>query len=322
MRIIVYGAGAIGCTLGFYIMRQGIEVILIGRPKIVEMSRQSRLQIVTPSGTETLQLPIVEHPEDVNIRSGDIIFLCVKSQDTDKAVQDIFKISSELPIFCFQNGIRNEQIAGKYFKNVYGVMVLVAATNMNGKRVVIERDPPGWLIMGCYPYGTDEVVETVAEILRKASLSVMVTPDIMPYKWGKLMLNLSNVIDAITNTKDNEINSRIAEMARTEMKEILNTAGKHWISLEELKVTWPDIRIVPKARRKVDLPNSTWQSLVSRRDNIETDYINGEIVSVAKQLGLKAPINESLLNIARTMAKNGEIPGKYSPDELFQLINT
>ena len=319
MRVIIYGAGAIGGVVGGHLARVGHEVILVGRPGHVNAIQARGLRLVTPVGTHTLRLPAVAGPDQISFQPDDMVFLCMKSQNTDEALRDLRSVTEDIPIFCFQNGVRNEEIASKYFPRVYGVMVRIGAVYLTDGEVIARRDPPGWLIIGHYTTGTDDLVDFVAAVLRMAGFSVMTTPDIMPYKWGKLMGNLANAIGAITDARGDD-NARIARAAREEARLVLAQAGIRWVSDEQLAKEWPDIAVPPRRSLETEAQSSTWQSLARGRDTVETGFLNGEIVRVAETLGMRVPVNEALLRIPQEMAAKGERPGKYTPTELRQLI--
>ena len=198
-------------------------------------------------------------------------------------------------------------------------MVRVGGVYVTDGEVTARRDPPGWLIIGQYPEGKDDLSEEVAKRLRSAGFFVLVTPDVMSFKWGKLMLNLGNAIGAITNARGTDI-GRIYEAIHKEASQVLSSAGIRWISNEELAEIWPAITERPRSSLRTEAQSSTWQSLARRQGTVETDFLNGEIVRQAEQIGLKAPINEALLHITQDMAASGETPGKYSPAELCHLL--
>jgi len=319
MRAIIYGAGAIGGVVGGHLALAGTEVVLIGRPGHVNAINQHGLHFITPTGTHDLRIPAVTAPDEIEFTPDDVVILCVKGQNTDGALHDLHAVVADVPVFCFQNGVRNEEIATTYFPRVYGTMVRVGGVYINDGEVTARRDPPGWLIMGCYPTGTDNLVETVAEKLRTASFLVLVTPDVMPYKWGKLMGNLANAIVAITSTRDGDFD-RIFRATQQEAQELLARAGIRWVSNQQLAEEWPDSAIRPRSVLQVDAQSSTWQSLARRQGTVETDFLNGEIVRLAERLGTQAPINEALLHIMQEMAAKKELPGKYTPTELCRLV--
>ncbi|MFC1976883.1 ketopantoate reductase family protein [Chloroflexota bacterium] len=319
MRVIIYGTGAIGGVLGGHLARVGHDVILIGRPGHMNAVRQHGLRFITPDNTHLLRLPAVTGPDQVDFRPDDVVFLCVKGQNTEEALSDLRKVTEDVPVFCFQNGVRNEEITSRYFPNVYGVRVQIGAVFLTDGEVLVRRDPPGWLIMGRYPTGTDELVEAVGTNLRSAGFFVKVTPDVMPYKWGKLIRNLANPVGAITNERGDDIN-RITKATREEAREILTQAGIRWVLDEELVQELPENIRQPSNSIRTEAQSSTWQSLARRQGTVEIDFLNGEIVKRAKQLGIQAPINKKLSLICQEMAAKGESPGKYTPGELLRLL--
>lgn len=224
----------------------------------------------------------------------------------------------DIPIFCFQNGVRNEEIVSKYYPRVYGVSVEAGVGFTRDGEVISRGDPPGRLIVGRYPDGTDALVESVAAKLRNAGYEVVVTPEIMPYKWGKLIVNLINAVSAITNTAGDETN-RITRAAQREGSEILAQAGVHWIPMKE-PPRRPTSAAQPDKYPFGTSLGSTWQSLTRRQGTVETEFLNGEIVRIATKLGKRAPINETLLRVTEEMAANRELPGKYTPAELAKLL--
>ena len=320
MRAIIYGAGAIGGVVGGHLALTNTEVVLIGRQGHVNAINQHGLRFITPTGTHTLQLPAVTTTDRIEFKPDDVVLLCVKGQNTGEALRDLHTVVADIPIFCFQNGVRNEEIAVSYFPRVYGTMVRVGGVYTTDGEVTARRDPPGWLIMGCYPTGSDNLAETVAEKLRDAGFFVLVTPDVMPYKWGKLMGNLANSIVAITGTRDGDFD-RIFRATQQEAQELLARSGIRWVSNEQLAEEWPDSAVRPRSVLRVEAQSSTWQSLARRQGTVETDFLNGEIVRLAERLGTRAPINEALLRIMQEMATNHEPPGKYTPTELHHLIS-
>ncbi len=319
IRTIIYGAGAVGGVVGSHLALAGKEVILIGRPDHMNAIREHGLRFVTPTDTHTLRLPAVTEPGQIDFRPEDVVLLCVKSQNTDEALRDLHTAVGDIPIFCFQNGVRNEEIAIRHFPRVYGVAVSMGGVFVNNGEVITRVDPPGQFIMGVYPVGTDDLVSAVATNLRDAGFYVLVTSDVMPYKWGKLITNLSNAIGAITNMREGD-NNRILRAAQQEAREILSKAGIRWISAEELALQWPETTAQPRSRLDIEAQWSTWQSLARQQGTVETDFLNGEIVQLAERLGTQASINERLLRIVQQMATNRELPGKYTSAELCRLV--
>ena len=318
-RIVIYGAGAIGGVIGGHLAMAGSKVVLIGRPEHMNAVRENGLKLIKPDGAHILRVTAVTSPAEVGFKPDDVVLLTMKGQNTEAAMQDLRAVTKDIPVFCAQNGVRNEETTSAVFPRVYGVRVNIGAVYMNSGEVVCRRDPPGWLIMGVYPKGTDGLVEAVGSELRKAGFYVLVSPDVMPYKWGKLMSNLGNATGAITN--DNSRNSRsITEAAQNEAKQLLKEAGIRWLSEQQITAEWPDFGAKPRAALDTEEQSSTWQSLGRQQGSVETELLNGEIVRVARKLGKTAPINEGITRICTAMAANREKPGKYDSAQLRRML--
>lgn len=319
MRLIIYGAGGIGCVMGGHLALTGQDVVLIGRPGHVNAINRDGLKFITPSGIHMLPVPAVTGPEQIEFGPEDAVCLTMKGQNTEEAMKDLKAVVDDVPVFCFQNGVRNEETVSAYFPRVYGAMVRVGSVYLTDGEVIARRDPPGWFIIGRYPKGKDEIAETVAEQLRTARFFVRTSDDVMPYKWGKLMGNLGNAVGAITSARWRDV-GHIMRAAQKELTDLLTEANIHWISQEQVGKEWSEISEPLLGRVEHEAQSSTWQSLAREQGTVETDFMNGEVVRLAESLGKKAPVNEILLRIAKEMAANREHPGKYTAEELTSML--
>ena len=232
MKVIIYGAGAIGCVVGGLLALTSQEVVLIGRPGNMQAIREEGLQLITPAGKRNVRLPVVTSISRLSFESDDVVFLCVKGQNTEEALRELKKITSVAPIFCLQNGVRNEEIAAHYFSRVYGVVLRMAAVYVKNGEARVLMDPPGKLIIGCYPRGADTLIDIMAEKLRMAGFLAEATTDVMSHKWGKLIINLSNIVTAITDTTGSEIDF-ITSAAREELRMLLDEANIRYVLASE-----------------------------------------------------------------------------------------
>ena len=316
MRFIIYGAGGIGGVIGGHLARTGHDVVLIGRPGHVNAINKNGLRLVTPTGIYTLKIPAVTEPKQIKFTADDVVLLTMKGQNTEEALKELKKVTQAVPIFSFQNGVRNEEIAVKYFPKVYGAMVRVGAEYLTDGEVTARRDPPGWFVIGCYPKGTDKLAEAVAVELRAASFIVKTSEDVIPYKWGKLMGNLNNAIDAITGVGGREARE-LSQAAQKELSDALAKAGIRLVSQEQVGKEMPEVNAPLKGNLDTGGGSSTWQSLTREQGSVETEFLNGEVVRLAKKVGLKSPVNEMLLRISQEMAAKHQKPGAYTPAQLM-----
>src|SRR5471030_3110045 len=122
MRYIIYGAGAIGGPIGASLFEGGSDVVLIARGEHARAVAANGLRFGSPArGWRTLRIPIVEHPSDLTIGSGDVVILAMQSQGTASALEALSLVAStDVPIACAQNGVDNERAALRQFANVHG----------------------------------------------------------------------------------------------------------------------------------------------------------------------------------------------------------
>ena len=321
MRYIIYGAGGIGSTMGGHLLRTGHQSILIGRPGHVNAINRSGLTLNTPQGSYNLKIPAVTSPKQVEWSPDDVVVLCMKSQHTEEALRALTASGpdpSRIPVFCAQNSITNEPAAARYFDRVYAVLVVFTGIYLEDGTVYnpVEGNA-GYIEIGLYPSGIDELAKQVVSDLLSASFAVTENPTVMSAKGAKMIGNLGNALSAICDGKG-DIN-RYMERTREEARRCLNTAGIAFEGGSELSARSKAVRGVNRLPENVRNLGSSWQSLVRRQGSIETDFLNGEIVRLGKTLGIKTPFNRTLQILASEMARGREAPGKYTADEVYSI---
>ena len=112
----------------------------------------------------------------------------------------------------------------------------------------------------------------------------------------------------------------ITRAARQELQDLLTQVGIRWVLTDEVAHELPEIAMPLRGRLDTEAKSSTWQSLARRTGTVEVEFLNGEVVQLAKRLGRQAPINEQLMNICLEMSANRDVPGRYAPSQLRQLL--
>jgi len=324
MRFIVYGAGGIGSIIGGHLFRTGHDAVLVASAKHVDTIRESGLRLLTPDETHVLRIPAYKAAEELApFRDGDVVLLTAKSQHTATCLGQLKNAGAprSLPIFCAQNSITNEPAATRVFDNVYGVMLNMPAIFMTPGEVIHPiTGNGGFLEVGKYPSGADELTRKVASALQKAGFECRVNEHVMRVKAAKTLINLNNALEAITDAKgDAEAYNRAA---RVEAETVWRRAGIEWEDYAEYEKRSKAIRgtnKMPKRHENGVKRSSTWQSMVKATGNTETEAINGDIVKLGRTLGIPTPYNETLWRIAEDMAKKGEKPGRYTVEQLTEM---
>jgi 2-dehydropantoate 2-reductase len=313
MRFVVVGAGAIGGVVGGFLARSGADVAFVARGEHGRHIAAHGLEVRTPQGPFTVQAPCAVTPSALLMGDRDVVLLCVKGQDTQGAVDALVEAGAapHTPVACLQNGVANEALVALRFDHVYGVPVMSPATHLEVGVVEAKAGPvPAILDIGCYPSGTDDTAAAISAAFDAAGMVSEVRPDIMRWKWSKLLMNLGNAIEVICGPA-----ARISPLGKAvnqEGRAVVAAAGIDVASAEEDRERRGDIlQWTPSA----DSGGSTWQS-ATRGTPLETDLLTGEIVRLARKVGIDTPVNDLVLRLAHEQAERGGVGGR-DPDEVL-----
>jgi 2-dehydropantoate 2-reductase len=318
-RYVIYGAGAIGATIGARLHEAGFGVALVARGAHLDALRRDGLRFESPELRGVLRIPAAGSAGELAVEAHDVVILCMKGQDTEPAVEELFASAPrDVTVVCAQNGVENERIALRRFANVYGALVVVAAQHIDAGSVQAFFAPrAGVLDIGRVPEGEDERARAIAADLRAAGFDSRAVPDIMRWKRTKLLRNVRNAVEVIAG--DGEEADRLFARGVEEAEACLRAAGLAFASMEELSERFAPVATL----RPVDgrLPrSSSSQSLARGTGSIEADYLNGEIVLLGRLHGHPTPVNEALQRLALEMARRRLEPGSLGTDAVEDLI--
>src|SRR3954452_6694865 len=198
MRIVVYGVGAIGGAVAAALALSGQSVVGIARGTRLEAIQADGLLLRTPRMTERAKFPCVADPTQLELRPDDMILLTMKTQDTVAALERLRLAGLRTqPIFCVQNGVANERYALRRFPEVHGVTVMMPATyTVPGEVSVFSSPRLGIFDVGRIPSGSNQFDEELAGALERANVATFVMPDVTRSKYGKLLMNIGNILEA------------------------------------------------------------------------------------------------------------------------------
>ena len=332
MRFIIFGAGAVGSTVGAHFSKAGTDVLLIGDPPHIEKIQTNGLKMSGKYGEFVTSPPGCSSLDDWQFQPDDIVFLCVKTYDTPVVIDQLrSKVPPETPIFCLQNTMTNEELVAAHFTHVYG-----AALHL-GARFVFPGEVGhlggNSLVIGRHPGGIDETAEQVVAALQAANMGGALTDDILACKWAKFCINLMNAPAAILNMSGAEAfnNQETRFFFGDMLEEAQNVLAKAEIKLKTLPGDQPLPDMV-KALHQSDftpkqLPDrsthvfpSMWQDVFCRRGRTEARYLNGRVHDMGQQLGVATPLNALLTQVVDQMAERRELPGTYTLSDLRQML--
>lgn len=342
MRYIVQGAGAIGCLVGGLLADSGAEVVLIARPAQADAINQRGLTIhsVYHPTKHVANVKAVTSPHELTPQPGDVLLLAVKSSQTQPCIHELHEVfPQDTPLFCLQNGVRNETTAAERFLHVYGVMIAACVNYLEAGVVshTLKQD----LVLGNYPLGCDDVATKVAQDLSQAGFTAVLSAHVMAAKWGKLVLNLTNALLAATGHHLQlawclpEVSLLMAELQEeglrvVEASGIPLTEGNSPLDVyamtrrvREVGESAPHEEAIraaealPEAQRTYV---STWVDLHRQHGECEASYLNGEILLLGEKHNIPTPYNFALLDLVERMAAQHLPPGHYSIADVREMI--
>ncbi|HZQ26490.1 MAG TPA: 2-dehydropantoate 2-reductase, partial [Acidimicrobiales bacterium] len=309
------GAGAIGGVVGARLFQAGHDVVLIARGDHLDAIQSQGLRLETPDETLTVEVPAVGSAAQAGLRAGDVVLLAVKSQDTAAALATL---PIAVPVVCLQNGVENERVALRLFPDVYGCCVLCPASHLEPGSVVAYSSPvTGALDVGRYPGGVDETAVAVATAFRASTFESVARPDVMRWKYAKLLTNLGNAVEAVLGPDAR--GGAIAQRVREEGVACLRAAGVDFASEEEDAERRASVAIRPVAGQRRG-GGSSWQSLARGSGSIEADYLNGEIALLGRMHGVPTPVNATVQRLANRVAAERRPPGSITEAALLEAL--
>jgi len=333
-RYVVFGAGAIGSILGAALHRSGQDAVLVGRGPHVQAIRKDGLRLMSEGVLRHIKARAIESLGEIKPRQDDVLLLTVKSQDTEAAARQLIGIyPPRTSIVSLQNAVRNEEILGTQFQQVYGGLVEFSGNYLSPG--FVEHTRNNLVAIGRYPEGVGPVSERITADLTVAGFRVECHPQVMDLKWWKLLLNVNNALLALLGCwlqkahSDPSIYSLMADVM-DESLGVLENANIHPRAPQGLPPIETTIERLRRggfvcdyelASERRTYP-STWQDLRLQRPATEVDFLNGEIVRLGKSLGVPTPLNLILVNLIHSAVQHKDLPGKYSPEEIRARFQT
>lgn len=318
MNFIILGAGAIGCYVGARLALGGQHVTFVGRPRMVEALAMNGLTVTDLDGfsghlagaalrlaTSLQEVAFTDEPA--------VILLCVKGGATLAAAQEIEQVCKRgTTIVSLQNGVDNvariqtgapqmQVLAGMVPYNV----VMNELTGTESSRV--HRASAGSLSIARSP-----TAEQFAPIFSAAGLPTELIDDMRAVQWGKLLLNLNNPVNALSELPlqaqlhDRSLRRVVADL-QSEALAVMAHAGitpaqvtpvapralPHLLRLPN----WLFTRVAARMLRMDISARSSMADDLSRGRVTEIDDLCGAVVRLAKAHGLAAPLNDAMCQL-------------------------
>jgi 2-dehydropantoate 2-reductase len=360
MRVLVFGAGAIGSLLGYRLATAGHDVTLVGRSGYVRAVEQRGLILeegdvrsahpagagrstgagvpglaVYPASAESLSdLP-------ANQRYWDLALITVKVHDTIDAARALGPyLAPNTPVLIVQNGVGGEELARAVLAQaalISGVLTLSVSV-LEPSHIRLETSRGG---LSLAPTKVGQDVGPWAALFAAAGLRMATYTDYHAMKWTKLLLNIqANAIPAILDMAPGDVYAHPAlfvleRAAFREALAVMRALHLKVVSFPNYPVpllAWamqylPTVLLRPLLIRLVasgrgDKKPSLQMDLADGRQQSEALYLNGAVVSYAERLGVQTPVNCVLVDTLLGIAAGRIRWGEFrgQPEKLLRGI--
>jgi 2-dehydropantoate 2-reductase len=305
MRVLVYGAGAVGLGLASCLLKSQAEVCLLARAETVAALRQgglSRTGIFGSFRAEPNSFAAYQSLGEIQNQTFDFILVCTKSFDSAGAAEDLRRypglFGPHTKIVLFQNGWGNaEKFVGHFPKErIYSARVITGFTRRRPNEVEITVHADAIHIgslFGCELTAVEQLAKAIAE----GDIPSVTVPDIEKDVWAKMLYNCAlNPLGAILdvpygvlagNPWSRDLMNHIIE----EVFSVMTAAGyrTHWRSADGFLKVFYDRLVPDTASHK----SSTSQDIAAGRKT-EIDALTGAVLALADEHHVEVAFNRAV----------------------------
>lgn len=302
MRILVFGAGAMGSFFGALLSVRH-QVTLVGREPHMRAIRAHGLRV-------TGKTAVVAHPNVATTvprtAKADLVLVTTKAYDTAGAMRQLRPLAKGALFLTLQNGLDNPEVIARTARRV------AAGTTSHGVTFLgpgaVRHAGVGDTTLGPWRGVTMEEAIHLRDIFADAGVRTRVTEDVATALWAKAVVNAAiNPLAALAGVS----NGTLVKDRR--MAAVLDAIGREAVAVARADGAMIDPeevlhRTVLVARRTASNRASMLQDL-DRGRRTEIDAITGALLAAADRHGIKVPLNRALYALvrARETARSGGV---------------
>ena len=323
MRCLVWGAGAIGGTMGAYLARAGHDVTMVDTvEEHVAAINRGGLHITGPIATFTQQVPAFT-PATVE-GEWDIVILATKAQHTGDAARALLPhLGAAGCVISAQNGLNELTIAEVVgAARTVGAFVNFGADYMEPG--VILYGGRGAVVVGEIDGRVTPRALAIRDAWRDFDERALATPNVWGYLWGNeaygamlfaTALTNESIADALTSPHYRALYIALAReiLAVAVARDVTPEAFDGFDPAAYLPRAAPDAAsrslddLVTHNRRSVKTHSGIWRDLAVRKRRTEVDAQLGIVVTLGGQAGVATPLTTRLIELIHEI-ENGVRP--------------
>lgn len=298
MKVLVLGAGAMGCLFGAALHRAGAAVTLVDiNAEHVDAINASGLELDLRSGIERLPIRALL-PAEIN-QPADLVLVFTKTFHTQAALEGIAgAIGDHTHLLSLQNGLGNDKRLAGF---VSAERVMVGASMLPSDLVGpgrIRSHGEGYSRL--YPaFGGDVAMASrTAALLTQGGLETVLDPRIHEVIWSKAIFNATmNPLCALTRRTPGFLGANPESRATIMAAVAEGVAAAHANGVMVDSQPIYDLTEVSMTDHADHEPSMLQDLNAGRRT--EVDAINGAIVQAARKAGVSAPVLETLWHLVK-----------------------
>jgi 2-dehydropantoate 2-reductase len=333
--IVIWGAGAIGGTIGAYWTRAGIDVLLVDTAREhVEACRTAGLSIEGPIETFSQSVRAVT-PDELEGRFERIV-LAVKAHDTRTALAALAPHLREGGfVLSAQNGLNEIAIAQTIGDHrTMGCFVNFGSDWIGPGRILYGNR--GAVVVGEIDGTIRDRTRAMFDLLRVFDADAVLTDDIWSYFWGKLAYGAMLFGTALT---DESMSANFSDPARLPVwlalgREVATVAQRRGVRPRGFGEFRPEAFLSSEVKGEgerviawlADYTSQTakthsgiYRDLAVRKRKTEVDPQIGIIAQIAREQGVATPVLDRLVSLIHDV-EDGRRPLAF--ETLNELILT
>ncbi|WP_170426639.1 2-dehydropantoate 2-reductase [Ruegeria arenilitoris] len=305
MKIVIAGAGSIGCYCGALLADAGHSVTLLGRARILDPIRDSGLTITDFSGlrrhVKAENLTLSESPECLS--EAEVVIVTVKAAATADMAGEIARFAPpSAPVLSWQNGMENARVLRAALPDHDVRAGMVPFNVVPPEPACFHRATSGEIVIQSGPGG-------LGQTLSSTELPVIESDQIEAVQWGKLVINLNNALNALSGMtlKEQLMDRKWRGLMADQMVEaltVLRAAGypvasttplPAWMTPHILRLPTPLFSRIAARMLTIDPSARTSMAYDLMAGRVtEIDSLQGEIIRIGAQNGCPTPICENV----------------------------
>ncbi|HDY86683.1 MAG TPA: ketopantoate reductase family protein [bacterium] len=313
MKILVFGAGAVGQAVGCLLAADGHKVDLILRERFIEKIKADGLTVSGIFGdyfTEKDKLGLYTKIEDISGKLFDYILITTKSYDTKSAALELMKLKVQaFTAVSMQNGCGNFETLVEHFgeERSLGARVITGFEIEQAGRVNITVTADDIHIGGQYEDTVPEYAVTIASAINKAGLPCVTTPHIKRDLLAKLLYNCAlNPLGAVMGVHygalgDDPSMRAIMNNIIREVFDVIEAMGAktHWDNAEEYLKYFYEKQVLATYNHRPSMLQD-----IENGKRTEIDALTGYVSSQGRLYNVPTPVCDVLTEQVRFMEKN------------------